>query len=103
LSNAGRVAEQVSELIADVDQFLSGTMTIDRLSTILKVRIAALQALDVDIDWVEELRSLRNRIEYVNAFWLESGRDRLEDEEMLTASEAALAIKALLLRNDSHD
>jgi len=101
LSSHDVCATQVKEATADVERFLSGTMTIDRLSTMLKVRIAEMEALGADPAWIADLRSLRNGIEYVNAFWIESGREELDAEEIASASKAAEAVKAALSRHEA--
>ncbi|KRE60036.1 hypothetical protein [Nostocoides sp. Soil756] len=92
------VGEQVRQMIMDIDQFIGGTMTIDRLSNVLKIRLAAMEASGADFAWVAELRSLRNQIEYVNAFWLESGCDRLGVDDLRAATEAADELRAALVR-----
>jgi hypothetical protein len=96
MSSEDALAEQAADMVADVDRFLNGAMTIDRLSTALKIRLAAMEAADADTAWIDELRSLRNQIEYVNAFWLESGRGELDSDELRIAMEAAQELKAAL-------
>lgn len=45
-----------------------------------KRRIAALQGV-ADQEWIEELRSAWWQLESVNAFWIESGRAELTEDE----------------------
>jgi hypothetical protein len=78
------VAEQMRSLIQGmreaVRSFRAGKLTLDRLVWELKSRISALQEVASE-DWVEELRSAWGQLEYVNAFWIDSGRTDLNPEE----------------------
>lgn len=60
--------------------YRDGRLSISGLSTELKIRLAAFND-DVDPAWIEELRTMRNGIEVVNAIYLESGRASLTAEE----------------------
>ncbi|MCC6497946.1 MAG: hypothetical protein IT193_16965 [Propionibacteriaceae bacterium] len=95
------LAQHANQMVVDLSSFLEGGMSIDQLSTVLKIRIAAMAASGADPAWVDECRSLRNEIEYINAFWLESGRPHLDDEESRAAREAAQELSLALSRNDA--
>lgn len=77
-------AEQVRALVEGMREAASsyrdGRLPLDRLVWELKSRIAALQSV-ADQQWVEELRSAWWQLEYVNAFWIESGRAELSEDE----------------------
>ena len=75
-----QVGTLVRRIVADARAFREGRLSIQGLSEDLKLSIAALLQF-ADPDWVEELRVFRNRVEYVNAFFFESGRADLTEEE----------------------
>lgn len=60
--------------------YRDGRLPLDRLVWELKSRIAALQGV-ADHEWVEDLRSAWWQLESVNAFWIESGRAELTEDE----------------------
>lgn len=72
------IARQMAD---DVERFDGQGSALDDLSFSLKANLTSLEQAGADQAWVEELRSLRNEIEVVNAFFIESGRPRLNDEE----------------------
>lgn len=76
--------EQVRALVDGMREaaasYRNGRLPLDRLVWELKSRIAALQGV-ADQEWVEELRSAWWQLESVNAFWIESGRAELTEEE----------------------
>lgn len=76
--------EQVRALVEGMreatDSYRAGRLPLDRLVWELKSRIAALQSV-ADQEWVEELRSAWWQLESVNAFWIESGRAELTEDE----------------------
>ena len=92
------LVQHVNQMVVDLSSFLEGGMSIDRLSTVLKIRVAAMEAAGADPAWVDECRSLRNEIEYINAFWLESGRPHLDDEDSRVARAAAHELSLALSR-----
>lgn len=63
-----------------VGTYRAGRLPLDRLVWELKSRISALQGV-ADQKWVEELRSAWWPLESVNAFWIESGRTDLNEDE----------------------
>jgi hypothetical protein len=67
-------------IVLDAKAFREGRLTIQGLSEDLRISIAALGQF-ADENWVEELRTLRNQIEYINALFVDSGRADLTDEE----------------------
>lgn len=76
--------EQVRALVEGMrkaaDSYRDGRLALDRLVWELKSRISALQGV-ADQEWVEELRSAWWQLESVNAFWIESGRPELTEDE----------------------
>lgn len=83
-------------MLRDIEGFLSAEVTIERLSASLKLGVAAMAAHGAAKCWIEELRTLRNEIEYVSASWLESGRTTLDQEERRVAVEVAIELQAAL-------
>lgn len=75
--------------------FRDDRLPVDRLSWELKNHLSQLDGV-ADEAWVDELRGFRNQVEYVSAFWIESGREQLTDEERrdveLTLSELEAAL-----------
>lgn len=67
--------------------YRAGRLPLDRLVWELKSRISALQGV-ADQEWVEELRSVWWQLETVNAFWIESGRAELSEDERREVDEA---------------
>src|SRR5881296_2546198 len=94
------VSEQVRLLLEGMrgamDRYRAGGLTLDRLAWELKSRISALNG-GSDQAWVEELRSAWNQIEYVNAFWIESGRESLTGDERKSVDEALVELSVMLL------
>lgn len=78
------------------DTFEDGGLTLDRLVWGLKSRISALQNL-AEHEWVEELRSSWWQLEYVNAFWIESGRSELSEDERQQIAMALEELRPLLV------
>ena len=62
----------------------------------LKSRIAALRGL-ADDEWVDELRALWNQLEYLNAFFIDSGRPTLMPEERDEVADALGELRAALI------
>lgn len=62
----------------------------------LKSRISALQGA-ADQEWVEGLRSAWWPLESVNAFWIESGRAELSEDERREVAEALVELLPMLL------
>lgn len=83
-----RISQLVAHMIGDIETFESGRLSIDRLSASLKGQLAALNQAGADPAWVDELRALRNQVECVNAFFLNSGRAALTSEEFDEAHQA---------------
>lgn len=85
------ITEQVRTLVEGMrdaaGSYRDGRLPLDRLVWELKSRISVLQGV-ADQEWVEELRSAWWRLEYVNTFWIESGRAELTEDEQLEVGEA---------------
>jgi len=69
------------EMLQDLKEFDDLKLTVDQLAYRLKARLALLADARADDAWVDELRSLRNEIEVVSAFFIESGRPELTEGE----------------------
>lgn len=69
---------------------------LDRLVRELTSRISALESVS-DSEWVEELRTFRNNLEYVNAFWIDSGRSALTEQESQAVDEVLGELEAMLI------
>jgi hypothetical protein len=93
--SAERVVALVEGMRHAIEAFEAGRLTIDRLSWELKSRLAALDEI-ADPAWVEELRSIRNQLEVVSAFFIESGRSTLTDEERAEVESAVHNIQVAL-------
>lgn len=78
---SSRIREIANSMLADIDAYEAGRMSVDRLAFHLKSQIAALEQSAANAEWTEELRSLRNEVEYVSAFFIESGRAELNEDE----------------------
>jgi hypothetical protein len=90
-----RAVELVSGMRDVIASFEEGRLPLDRLSWELKSRIAALDEF-VDREWVDELRAIRNQVEVVNAFFIESGRSDMTEEERSDVEAAIEEMKAAL-------
>jgi hypothetical protein len=75
-----QVRSLVEGMLEAVASYRDGRLSLDRLVWELKSRIAALAGV-ADQEWVEELRSAWWQLESVNAFWIESGRAELTEDE----------------------
>jgi hypothetical protein len=75
-----RVRAPVDGMREAASSYRDGRLPLDRLVWELKSRIAALRGV-ADQEWVEELRSAWWQLESVNAFWIESGRAELTQDE----------------------
>jgi hypothetical protein len=91
-----KVAVLVDGMREAADDYEAGRLPLDRLVWELKSRISALHGI-ADQEWVEELRSSWWDLEYVNAFWIESGRSDLTDEERRQVSEALDELRPMLV------
>jgi hypothetical protein len=91
--------DQVLALVEDmrkaVVRFEAGDLSIHRLSWDLKSRVAALDGI-ADLQWVEQLRTMRNEIELINAVSIESGRSALTDTERREACDILKGLKVAL-------
>jgi len=90
------IRQLARDMILEIDRFVIEAVSVDHLSSTLKVLLAAMAEAQADAEWIGELRSLRNEIEYVSAFWLESGREGLDADERRVALEAAQEMRAAL-------
>lgn len=91
--------DQVQALVADMRKavlhFEADELSIDRLSSDLKSRVAALEGI-ADRQWVEQLRTMRNGIEVINAVAITSGRRTLSDGEKREACDLLEQFKVAL-------
>lgn len=74
----------------------AGALRLDQLAWELKSRIAALREVG-DESWCDELKSMWNQLELVNAFYIESGRDALSADENNQVSEILDEISAAIV------
>ena len=92
-------SSQLSLLIegmeAAIAAFRENQLSIDRLAWELKSRIAALREVTND-EWVNELKSIWNQLEVVNAFFIKSGRGQLNLEEREEAEDIIGDLEAAL-------
>lgn len=79
-----------------IEAFEADRCSIDRLAWELKSRLAALDQV-ADPQWVDELRSTRNQLEVVSAFFIESGRSALGDDERREVDDILGELRAALL------
>ena len=68
------------EMRASVTSFEAGTLRLDRLAWELKSRIAVLGDIG-DAAWADELKSIWNQLELINAVVLDSGRASPSENE----------------------
>jgi hypothetical protein len=94
------VDDQVRGLVEgmreSIEAFDVDRLPIDRLVWELKSRLAALQQI-ADTKWVEELSSIRNQLEVVSAFFIESGRSSLSEEEHREVGDILAELRAALI------
>lgn len=79
-----------------IQAFEAGRSPIDRLAWELKSQISALEEI-ADREWVDELRSIRNQLEIVSAFYFESGRSSMRDDERRDADDVLGELWAALV------
>ncbi|HCO03496.1 MAG TPA: hypothetical protein DIT48_09095 [Actinobacteria bacterium] len=79
-----------------VEAFEADHLSINSLVWALTSRIGALGHI-ADAEWVEELRSMRNQLEVVNAFFIESGRTSLNDKERREVGDTLGELRAALV------
>ena len=68
-------------MLGDLDDFDGAKVSVGHLSSRLKAWLALLEGTRADQAWIDELRSLRNEVEVVSAFFVESGRSELLEDE----------------------
>ena len=68
-------------MLEAMEDFRLGRSSLHQLCWELKSRIAALRAV-ADEEWVDELKAWWNRLDVVNAFFIESRRDSLQPDEL---------------------
>jgi hypothetical protein len=86
----------IAHVRASIDAFDGSRLSIGRLSTDLRSQLAALESV-ADSRWVEELRAMRNQIEVVNAFLIESGRSSLNEDERREVEDILGVLRAALV------
>lgn len=77
--------------------FERGGIGIDRLTWDLKSRISALRSVTNDA-WADELKSIWNQLEVVNAFFIDSGRRTLSANEETEVREILDELSAAIAR-----
>jgi hypothetical protein len=94
------VPTQIEDLVQGmrdaIDDFEHQRLNIDRLAWELKSRIAALREV-ADEAWVDELKAIWNQLEVINAFFVESDRKSLTDDERRDAEEVLGELWAALV------
>jgi hypothetical protein len=94
------VPTQIEDLVQGmrdaIDDFEHQRLSIDRLAWELKSRIAALREV-ADEAWVDELKAIWNQLEVINAFFVESDRKSLTDDERRDAEEVLGELWAALV------
>jgi len=75
-----KIADLVTGIRHAVMSYRVGELSLQRLIWSIEERLSILGEL-ADPEWVDELRTLSNDLEYVNAFFIESGRDSLDEAE----------------------
>lgn len=86
-----KVAREVTGLTRDVESFNMSRDDLNWLSQRLRLRVANLQQFGLRTDVVEQMRSLRNRIDIVNAVVLDDGTSATDsDRAEVTGAVAAL-------------
>lgn len=91
-----RVLARVAGMREAIDAFEAGRLSVDRLAWELKSRIAALDEI-ADRGWVDELRSMRNQLEVVSSFFIESGRLTMSYDERREADDILGELRTALL------
>lgn len=97
MSNQDKIHSIAMQMVEDTESFLDRRTTIDQLSYTLKARIGLLVQEGADSTWIDELRALRNEVEVVNAFHIESGRDQLTESEIRELNETLSELRSRLL------
>jgi hypothetical protein len=77
--------------------FENGDLALDRLTWELKSRISALRDA-TDVAWADELKEIWNQLEVVNAFFIDSGREELNTDEMTEIREILDELCAAITR-----
>lgn len=90
-----RVLALVEDMRKAIVRFEAGDLSIHQLSWDLKSRVTALEDV-ADRQWVEQLRTMRNDIEVINAVVIASGRSALTDTERREARDILEGLKVAL-------
>lgn len=89
----------VSELIAGIRNAIrsyeEGKLGLQRLIWSIEERLSILED-GADPAWVDRIRTLSNDLEYVNAFFIESGRAVLEEDERRDVGQTVDRLKELI-------
>lgn len=91
-----QVVTLVKGMQVAIQDFEAGRLSIDRLAWELKSRIAALHQA-ADPTWAEELKSIWNQLEMVNAFFIDSGREALTGDELREVREVLAELGSALV------
>jgi hypothetical protein len=89
------VSALAAEMRSAMASFENGSLRLERLAWELKSRIAVLRDIG-DPTWADELKSIWNQLEVVNAVFLDSGRATLSDEESQEVHEILAELLAAL-------
>jgi hypothetical protein len=89
------VRELAAEMRRAIDSYLDGALSLSRAMWELRGLISVLRP-HVDTEWADELKSKWNELEYVNALFIDSGRDSLTSEETDEVTRTMVEFKLLL-------
>jgi hypothetical protein len=89
------VSSLAEEMRSFVTSFEAGTLRLDRLAWELKSRIAVLRDIG-DAAWADELKSIWNHLEVINAVVLGSGRTSPSENERKELHEILVELVAAL-------
>jgi hypothetical protein len=93
--NRKQTSELLAGMAASIQAFDCGQLAIDRLAWELKSRIAALRQI-ADEGWADEMKEIWNRLEFINAVFIESGQEALSTEERKEADEVLNELRAAI-------
>lgn len=92
-----RIRTIARRMADDISRCEGNGRELNNLSYSLKANLALLVESGADLAWVEELREFRNEIEVINAFFIESGRTSLNDEEQRQLDEVMGELREALV------
>jgi uncharacterized small protein (DUF1192 family) len=92
-----QISEIVDGMRAAIDDFVNDDLSISGVAWELKSRIAALREV-ANHAWADELKSIWNQLELVNAVFLESRRSELAPSGRKEALEVLSELRAALVQ-----